>query len=323
MYCSLPGSSVHGILQATILQWVAISFSRGSSQPRNRTHVFCIAGRFFTDWASREAPFVFKVVSPSLPLCLSLLLSLFASPFPKPHTCTPYLHIKYLHTYIGLVKPFGFSVTSYGKTQMNFLASPILRNPISWIPGWLYAAPSLKSNRCLGVPVSNLITLKWEGNSWGGAWRTSLSPGCHWLVSLACICWSFPSLAFLPIPPLAFMETATPGFPTPPPSPPICVWFFCLDAIRLLNSERSKGCKGPLSRGERSLVLLVSSAFGGEKRNVYLLCPSLVCPSLHSKTGAATPLQLSFSPIPTGDSEHRDRDPCSTIRVLGPLGNLC
>ena len=48
MDCNLPGSSVHGILQARILEWVAIPFSRGSSQPRDRTHVSCIAGRFFT-----------------------------------------------------------------------------------------------------------------------------------------------------------------------------------------------------------------------------------------------------------------------------------
>ena len=54
MDCSPPGSSVHGILQARTLQWVAISFSRGSSQPRNQTHVSCIAGRFFTNWAIRE-----------------------------------------------------------------------------------------------------------------------------------------------------------------------------------------------------------------------------------------------------------------------------
>ena len=56
MDCSLPGSSVHGILQARILlEWVAISFSRGSSWPRNWTRVSCIAGRFFTSWATREA----------------------------------------------------------------------------------------------------------------------------------------------------------------------------------------------------------------------------------------------------------------------------
>ena len=71
MNCSLPGSSVHGIfqarvlewgaitfsmdyivygiLQARILEWVAYPFSRGSSQPRNRTGVSCIEGRFFTN----------------------------------------------------------------------------------------------------------------------------------------------------------------------------------------------------------------------------------------------------------------------------------
>ena len=53
--CSLPGSFLHGILQARILEWVAISFSRGSSQPRNRTRVSCIAGRCFNLWATREA----------------------------------------------------------------------------------------------------------------------------------------------------------------------------------------------------------------------------------------------------------------------------
>ena len=54
--CSPPGSSVHGIFQARILERVAISFSRGSSQPRDWTWVSCTAGRFFTDWAAREFP---------------------------------------------------------------------------------------------------------------------------------------------------------------------------------------------------------------------------------------------------------------------------
>ena len=53
--CSSPGSSVHGILQARILEWVAISFSRASSRPRDRTRVSRIAGRLFTIWATREA----------------------------------------------------------------------------------------------------------------------------------------------------------------------------------------------------------------------------------------------------------------------------
>ena len=53
--CSPPDSSVHGILQARILEWVAISFSRGSSQPRDRTQVSHIAGRLFNLCISREA----------------------------------------------------------------------------------------------------------------------------------------------------------------------------------------------------------------------------------------------------------------------------
>ena len=46
---SLPGSSVHGILQARIPEWVAISFPRGSSQLRDQTQVSCIAGRLLTN----------------------------------------------------------------------------------------------------------------------------------------------------------------------------------------------------------------------------------------------------------------------------------
>ena len=55
MGCSPPGTSVHGILQASILEWVSIPFSRGSSQPGNQTQVSCIAGGFFTIRVTREA----------------------------------------------------------------------------------------------------------------------------------------------------------------------------------------------------------------------------------------------------------------------------
>ena len=55
MDCSPPGSSVHGILQARILEWVAMPFSRGSSPPGMKSHLFCspaLAGRFFTTRAT-------------------------------------------------------------------------------------------------------------------------------------------------------------------------------------------------------------------------------------------------------------------------------
>ena len=53
--CSPPGSSVHGISQARILEWVAISFSRRSSQPRDQTHVSCIGRWALYHWATRKA----------------------------------------------------------------------------------------------------------------------------------------------------------------------------------------------------------------------------------------------------------------------------
>ena len=55
MDCSPPVSSAHVIFQARTLEWVAISFSRELSQPRDQTWVSCIAGRFLTIWVTREA----------------------------------------------------------------------------------------------------------------------------------------------------------------------------------------------------------------------------------------------------------------------------
>ena len=62
--------SVHGILQVRVLEWVAIPLSGGSPQPRDWTWVSCIAGRFFTIWATREAPTHTTPLSPCL-LCKS------------------------------------------------------------------------------------------------------------------------------------------------------------------------------------------------------------------------------------------------------------
>ena len=56
MDCSMPSSSIHWIFQARILEWVAISLSGGSAQPRERTQVSHTAGRLFTIWTTREAP---------------------------------------------------------------------------------------------------------------------------------------------------------------------------------------------------------------------------------------------------------------------------
>ena len=70
--CSPPGSSVHGILQARILEWVAVSFSRGSSRPRDRTRVSCVAGRCFNLWATRCAENVVQPLALSISRTFSL-----------------------------------------------------------------------------------------------------------------------------------------------------------------------------------------------------------------------------------------------------------
>ena len=75
MDCSPPGSSVHGVIQAGILEWFAILLSRGSSWLRDKTQVSCIAGRFFTGWATREAwnyyVILLNVSKATLDLCSS------------------------------------------------------------------------------------------------------------------------------------------------------------------------------------------------------------------------------------------------------------
>ena len=86
MDVSPPDSSVYGILQARILEWTAISFSRGSSWPRDQTWVSCTAGRFFTIWATKEALdsslLVYKKVAVYYILILytTTLLNLFINP---------------------------------------------------------------------------------------------------------------------------------------------------------------------------------------------------------------------------------------------------
>ena len=73
--CSPPGSSVHGTLQTRILEWVAISFLRGSSLPRDWTQVSRIAGRHFNLWATREAQEGYVNI-PFHKCCLKVSLSL-------------------------------------------------------------------------------------------------------------------------------------------------------------------------------------------------------------------------------------------------------
>jgi len=88
MDCSLPGSSIHGIFQARILEWIAISFSRRCFWPRDWTRVSHIVGRRFTVWDTREELYlrlryrkyniskkelVFWLVTPKIFICMHII----------------------------------------------------------------------------------------------------------------------------------------------------------------------------------------------------------------------------------------------------------
>ena len=96
MDCSLPGSSIHGIFQARILEWVAISFSRRSSRPRDWTQVSHIVGRRFTVWATREVlgsqVYAKTTVLPLASLPVTPESSAFQSPCSEPgHSSISYV----------------------------------------------------------------------------------------------------------------------------------------------------------------------------------------------------------------------------------------
>ena len=87
MDCSLPGSSIHGIFQVRVLEWVANSFSRGSSWPRDRTQIFRLVGRCFYHLSHQGSPNIYpekttilKDTSTPKFIMLILLLISFVSP---------------------------------------------------------------------------------------------------------------------------------------------------------------------------------------------------------------------------------------------------
>ena len=84
MDCSPPDFSVHGISQVRILEWVANSFSRGSSQPRDQTHISCIGRQVLYHWATREAPLWTAAAAKSLQSCLTLCDPKDGSPSGSP-----------------------------------------------------------------------------------------------------------------------------------------------------------------------------------------------------------------------------------------------
>ena len=147
--------AVHGILQTRILEWIAFPFSRGSSQPRDRTQVSRIAGRFFTSWATREAhaylrkppwpsPHQSGVWSTSLLLnawrCLGGARKLHA---PSHVFCPMHLFHLDVHLYpwnkLWIVSVFLSSVNCSSKWQSGelwFIASQLEAQVAAWTSDW-------------------------------------------------------------------------------------------------------------------------------------------------------------------------------------------
>ena len=120
MLCDPKDYTVHGILQARILEWVAFPFSRGSYQPRDQTQVSHIAGEFFTNWAIREALYMLHIQFSSVQ-SLSCV-RLFATPWIAAHQAS--LSITNSQSSLKLI-----SIKSVMPSSHLILYSPLLLLP--------------------------------------------------------------------------------------------------------------------------------------------------------------------------------------------------
>ena len=122
MVCSPPGSSVHGILQARILQWVAIPFSMESSQPRDWTRVSCIAGRFFMFWALAVQ---------------RTLKSLLQHHNSKASVlwCSDFFMVQLSHSYMTTGKTITLTIWTFVGKMMSLLFNMMSRFAIDFLPG--------------------------------------------------------------------------------------------------------------------------------------------------------------------------------------------
>ena len=125
---SPPGSSIHGILQARILEWVAILFSRGSSWIMVQTYISCIAGRFFAIWVISEAPLSSLSKDKSWVLTLVSKIHLVTTPlFASFDFCV------WIFAFSGFPAPFRFLISSLdGKINTHPLLLTIIVD-LSWI----------------------------------------------------------------------------------------------------------------------------------------------------------------------------------------------
>ena len=113
---SLPGSSVDGIFQAIVLQWIAMSFSRGSSQPRDRIQVSRIVDRHCTVWTTREVLLLLLSRFSSVPLC--------ATPEMAAHQAPPSLRFSRQERWSGLPFPSPVHESEKWKWSRSVVSHP-------------------------------------------------------------------------------------------------------------------------------------------------------------------------------------------------------
>ena len=196
MDCSLPGFSIHGTFQARILEWVAISFSRRSSWPRDWTWVSCTVSRRFTIWARREVH-----------LCQSVLLIF------SYKSCIVYgLTFKSLIHFESILM---YGVKKCSAAAAKLLQScPTLCDPIDGSPP--------------GSPVPGILqarTLEWVAISFSSAWKWKVKVkllSCVWLLAT-------PWAAAHQAPPSMGFSRQKCWSGVPLPSPSVLVSFFYME----------------------------------------------------------------------------------------------
>ena len=194
--------TVHGTLQARILEWVALPFSRGSSQPRDQTHVSHIVGRFFTSWATWEAqktlewaayPFSSRSSNPGIQLgspalqADSLPTKLFTTPWNK---VSMHLDSQLLieTNWCPQVKSSCRSVSIYHSFQVLPLSS-LLFSDHSAAAKSLQSCPTLCDPRDGSPPGSTTPgilqarTLEWVAISFSNAWKWKVKVKSHLTLS--------------------------------------------------------------------------------------------------------------------------------------------
>ena len=175
MDCPLPGSSVFGVCQARVLEWAAISFSRGSSRPRDGTCTSCIGRRILYHWTTWEAPrymyilflLGWAVQVGGSPLVMQCCISYMPHAHSHAHCCVSLLM---LSISLGVI---------YGKKKASLAVSTPSREKAG--KGWLNLPESHQ-----GKPLERrglLLKGPWEvrsspsGDMWKGLPRQRRKPG--------------------------------------------------------------------------------------------------------------------------------------------------